>query len=125
VRVRAPPRASHPSATASFGCTSVAPAGQRFQSDSVSSMATRPASPQAPLLLADGSLDEDIMGGQSEASDVCSIEETMNQSTYRDYVPLQKRLMDRMNHMLGEQHLKNWYSKIFVFIIIINIIYVM
>jgi hypothetical protein len=77
-------------------------------------MASNP-SPEPPLLLADGHLDEYIMGGHTEPSEVDSMEETLNQSMYRDYVPAQKRLMDRMNHILGEQHLKNWYSKIFIF----------
>jgi len=67
-------------------------------------------SPEPPLLLADGHLDEDMMGGQTEASEVDSMEDTLHQmSMFRDYVPAQKRLMDRMNHILGEQHLKNWY----------------
>lgn len=74
-------------------------------------MASNP-SPEPPLLADGHLLDEDVMGGQIEASEVDSTEETLHQmSMFRhDYVPAQKRLMDRMNNILGEQHLKNWYS---------------
>lgn len=71
-------------------------------------MAFKP-SPEPPLL-ADGNFDEGSIS-HIEASEVDSMEETLHQmSMFRDYVPAQKRLMDRMNQILGEQHLKNWYK---------------
>jgi hypothetical protein len=40
-----------------------------------------------------------------------SHEDGVCKNIIHDYVPAQKRLMDRMNSMLGEQHLKNWYLR--------------
>jgi hypothetical protein len=89
----------------------------------VTAMASNP-SPEPPLL-ADGHLAEDTIVGQTEASEVDSMEGTLHQmSMFRDYVPAQKRLMDRMNHILGEQHLKDWYSNKFKFVKKVNNLHV-